>query len=170
VIELDGLAENVVIAAELFLPEKIAEDSDRSRCAVGDVGRREASAKEERNAHEVEEIGGISANVNRDRELIAGQIASVTGLEEEVLNRRGSVKLWGFRAVDNEKRAVSGFVAELDVHHAVGVLIRIGVKQNGVDDAENGGGGADAEGKREDGGEDKARRLAELAEGEANVL
>jgi hypothetical protein len=65
---------------------------------------------------------------------------------------------------------MSGFVAELDVDHAVGVLIRIGVKKDGVDDAENGGGGADAEGKRQDGGENKARRLAELAEGEANVL
>jgi hypothetical protein len=43
-------------------------------------------------------------------------------------------------------------------------------KENCINQAEDGGVGADAEGEREDGGGSKARRFAQHAEGEAEVL
>src|SRR6202012_1216547 len=52
---------------------------------------------------------------------------------------------------------------------AVGVLVGIGMEKDGVDDAEDGGGGADAEGEGEDCGEGETGGFAELAEGEAGV-
>jgi len=170
VIELNGLAENFAVATELLLPEQITEHGDGSGCAIGDVGGRKAAAKEERNAHEVEEIGGISADVNGDGEVGASEIAGVAGLKEKILNGRGRVKLLSFGAVDDEEGPAAVLVLELDVDHAVVVSVRIGIQKDGIDDAENCGGGSNAECEGEDGGEDESGRFAELAEREANVL
>ncbi len=52
----------------------------------------------------------------------------------------------------------------------LGVAEGVGVQKGGVDDAEHGGGGADAEGEGDDGGEGKAGIFEKLAEGVAEVL
>src|ERR1700677_4784989 len=52
---------------------------------------------------------------------------------------------------------------------AVGVFIRIGIEQNGVNYAEDGGRRADTEGERQDCGAGEDGRFAKLAEGEAAV-
>ena len=54
--------------------------------------------------------------------------------------------------------------------HAVVVFVGVGIEQDAVDNAEDGGGGADAEHEREHRGDDEAGRFAELAEGEAEIL
>ena len=66
-----------------------------------------------------------------------------------------------------EQRAAATLVAELDVHHAVVVFVGIRVDEDAIDDAEDGGGRADAEGERENGGKGEAGGFAKLAKGEA---
>jgi hypothetical protein len=170
VIELNEFPENFAVATELLLPEQITEDGDGSGCAIGDVGGRKAAAKEKRNAHKVKEIRGIGADVNGYGEIGTGQIASVAGLKEEILNGRGRAKLLSFGAVNDEEGPAAVLVLELDVDHTVVVSVRIGIQKDGVDDAESCGGGANAECEGEDGGEDESGRLAELAESKAYVL
>ena len=52
----------------------------------------------------------------------------------------------------------------------VGLGKRERAEEDGVDEGEDGGGGADAEGEGEDGKGGEAGMLAELAEGETEVL
>src|SRR4051812_16875514 len=57
-----------------------------------------------------------------------------------------------------------------DHHDPVGVREGKRLEDQGVDDAEDGGGGADAEGDGRDGDGGESLRVAEGAEGEAHVL
>ena len=57
VVEFDGFADNIAAAAELTLPEQIAQDRDRRGVAVGSVGREEFAAEKRRHAHVFEKIG-----------------------------------------------------------------------------------------------------------------
>ena len=56
-----------------------------------------------------------------------------------------------------------------DSSETVGVSVRKGPKKYGIDDAKDGGVGADAEGEGENGDGGEARGLAKLAEGEAAI-
>ena len=64
---------------------------------------------------------------------------------------------------------VSLRVEEMNDREAIGVAIGEGIDEDGVDDGEDGGGGADAEGEREDGGGGEGGAFAEFAEGVAEV-
>jgi hypothetical protein len=55
------------------------------------------------------------------------------------------------------------------VDHAVWGSVRIRIHEDGVDDAEDRGGGADAKGEGKDGCESESGMVAELAEGEAEI-
>ena len=57
VIQLNGFAQHVAIAAELPLPEQIAENRAGCRITVGSVRRRELATEKRWNAHVSEEIG-----------------------------------------------------------------------------------------------------------------
>ncbi len=56
------------------------------------------------------------------------------------------------------------------VRHAVGAFVRVGIQQHRVNDAEDRGGGADAQRQRKDGRRGEARTLAHLPKGEDRVL
>ena len=72
VIELDRFVEHVPAATELVLPEKIAEHGDGSGITAGRVGGGKFAAEKRRDTHELEQIGGIKADIDRDGNLIAG--------------------------------------------------------------------------------------------------
>ena len=57
-----------------------------------------------------------------------------------------------------------------DVHQAGGIVVRKGADEDGLDDAEDGGVGADAEGERGEGDGVKGRLRAPGAEGVAEVV
>jgi hypothetical protein len=65
---------------------------------------------------------------------------------------------------------VAVFVQDDEFDHAVGAQVGIRIHQQSVDDAEDGGGGADAQGERNDGGQRQAGLLAQLPECEQEVL
>src|ERR1700675_5046779 len=66
--------------------------------------------------------------------------------------------------------AIALLVVELDMHHAVVIFVRVRIKQDAIDNAEDGGCRADAKRQGENRCDDKARRLPKLAKREAQVL
>jgi len=66
-------------------------------------------------------------------------------LQKEVIDRGGLVNLVGLGAVDDEQGATAILVAELDMHHALGVLVGIRIEEHAIDHAEDGRGCANPE-------------------------
>src|ERR1700757_1008759 len=56
------------------------------------------------------------------------------------------------------------------MHHAIRVFVRIGIKENTVDNAENDGGRSNSKSQRKDRGGNKSGRLAKKAHRVANIL
>ena len=61
------------------------------------------------------------------------------------------------RAIDYQQRAATGFVAQFDVHHAIGIFVGIGIEEDTVDNAEDHSGRANSEGEGEHSGENESR-------------
>ena len=74
------------------------------------------------------------------------------------------------RTRDADPALLPALVQNDQVDHAIGALIRVGVDEQTVDDAEHGGGSADGERQRQDGREGKAEPFAQLAERESKVV
>jgi hypothetical protein len=114
--------------------------------------------------------------VDGERSDVFGQI-TVGGGEIPALDRHYAfegfefAKLFGIGAGEAGRTFDASLVhiQEVDLHDAVGVAVGVRVDEDGVDDGEDGGGGADAEGEREDGGEGECGAFAEFAEGVAEV-
>jgi hypothetical protein len=60
-------------------------------------------------------------------------------------------------------------IEKLNGREAIGVAVGVGTDEDSVDDAEDGGGGANAESEREDGGESECGAFAKFADGVAKV-
>jgi hypothetical protein len=82
------------------------------------------------------------------------------------------------RVVDDVRTGDAGFVIAADLRTLDGVgeddeLLRMregeGAQEHAFDDGEDGGGGADAEGQHEDGGERETGRFGEVANGDLQV-
>lgn len=73
------------------------------------------------------------------------------------------------RTVEASEVVVASLVLEARLHEAIGAGVGEGVDEDGIDDAEDGARGCDAEGEREDRSDRKARALTELASGVAKV-
>ena len=91
-------------------------------------------------------------------------------MQKDIVDRRGFAKYFGLCTVDDEQRAAVVFVAKFDVDHALGVFVGVRIEENAVDDAEDGGGGANAEHQGEDGADSKAGRFEELPKRETQIL
>ena len=104
----------------------------------------------------------------------AGEIDAVVAPEFDGIER-GDVafEVEEFRSRDPEMpQAAVGEVGELreDAMETLRFGVRKGTEEDGVDDAENGGGGADAQGQAEHGNRGEAGVLSEHAKAVANVL
>jgi len=171
VVKLDVLANDAGLAAILLLPEKIAEHSNRAGVAARSVGGAELAAEEGRYSHVGEEIGGVAANIDRDGEAVAGERLPGVVHQEDVVDGGKLLKVFEFGGGDGKKAAVGRrLVAELDMDHAVGVLVGVGIEQDGADHAEDGYACPDTECQGADGHQGKAGRLPELPEAESEIL
>src|ERR1700688_2236856 len=128
-----------------MLPAMITENGNVRGITAGVIGSEEYVPEERRHVHKLEQIGGIKTDVDGDGNLIAGEILLRSLLEEDIFDRRGVTDCGKAGAVGEEQWPATILVVELDVNHAVVILIGIGVEEDAVDNAEDGGGGADAE-------------------------
>ncbi len=161
-------ADDIRIAAELALPEAVADDDNFA--AVGGIFLgREGAAKHDGGVEETKVGFGDVDAVDLLRDC-AGEIKSGTA---EVV---GGDVLKDTRLFSPEIEFGGGSAGPVairrDVHHldhAIGVGIGEGFEEDGVDDGEDGGVGSDAEGEGCDGGEGEGGVGDEDAEGIAEV-
>ncbi len=113
-------------------------------------------------------IGGVG------REVVGADVfgkVAVGGGEVPVVHRDDAIdgfglsKLLDLRAVEAGVADVAGLIEKAELDHSVGAGVGEWVDQDGVNHAEDGACGADAESEGEDGGQDKAGALAEFAGG-----
>ncbi len=107
-------------------------------------------------------------------------VASARGDAGGLLIDEGEVAEAGLRLPPHERMAGAGSKLGEHLFKGAGVIphdgelaavaVGEGLQEDAVDEAEDGGGGADADGKGEDGGEGEAGGAADLAEGVAEVL
>ena len=170
VIETDCAAEDVGIAEEIVLPETVAEDGDVCRfLSRRGVRRNEPAAEERRNAEMVGIVGGDEEAADVFWKVAVGG-GGIRLLEsDDALERFELAELRDFRAGVARDAFVPLRIEEMNDREAIGVAIREGIDEDGVDDAEDGGGGADAECEGEDGGGGEGGAFAEFAEGVAEV-
>ena len=132
------------------------------------------AAEKRRNAHGAEKSGGGADAVNANRIARAGEIET-SGFEYadiletfcvalEILKCAGAPGNFVVAEVDAGRRLAPG---EDD---AFGVRIRERLEENGVDDAEDGGAGADAEREGEYGDDREARRFREHSQAILQIL
>ncbi len=168
VAERDAGAHNVGIAAELTLPESVANHDDMA-AVRGVFLRCEGAAKLDWRAKEpeigfgdveaVDLLGNDAGKVEaRTAKVVSGDVLKDAGLSSPGIevDRRGRIAV-----------AVGIGVHEPD--HAVGLGIGEWLEQDSVDDGEDGGVGSDAEGESGDGGNRKGRAGDEHTQGVAEV-
>ena len=168
--ELDGAADDVGIAEVVALPEFVAEHDDGLRVvAEGGVGRDEPAAIECGHAPMIRIVGGDvgGLDVFGDVAVGGGEVPVVHA--DDAFDGFGLAELLDLRAVEAGVAGVAVFIEETDLHHAVGARVGEWVDEDGVNDGEDGACGADAEGERENGGQDEAGALAEFARGVLEV-
>jgi len=169
-VEADGAAEDVRIAEKIALPELIAENDDGGGFLSGrTVGWDEPATHHRRDAEMIGVVGLDQKAAN-----IFGKVA-VGGGWICALERDDAFEGFESTELSDLRPGVSGLALgalRLDQTNdceAICVAVRVRVDEDGVDDREDGGGGADAEGEREDGGGGEGGAFAEFAEGVAEV-
>ena len=166
-VDLNGPADNFWVAPEFPLPQPVAQNRDvgptrrvergKNRPAVQrfDTQRGKEVGRYDRGFYALglphtREIGGHAA--------IRAQVSERTGLplKFEKVGRGWAV-------------ALLFFVGLIQNHDAIRVRIGQRAKQGGVDDAEDGGIGTDAEGQSQDGDGAECRVFRQHADAEPNV-
>ena len=168
VAERDAGADDVGVAAELALPESVADDHDVA--AVGGVFLRcEGAAEHDGRAEEAEvgfgDVDAVDLLGNGAGEVEAGTAEVVGG---DILKDAGL----GSPGVEVDRRGRGAVAFRKGVHeldHAVRFGIGERLEQDGVDDGEDGGVGSDAEGESGDGSYGERWTADEHAEGVAEV-
>jgi hypothetical protein len=164
--DLEGPSDDGGIAAEEGLPETVADDDDLVVSFDG-LLRQEVAALSGLDAKDVEEVG--LGDDSADEAWVVFTEADAGGsLAEDGEVSEGSglsspeVCVAGTGADVGEESFEEADALPYD-DEAAAVAVGKGLEEDAVDDAEEGGGGSDAEGEGEDGGEGEAGRLAKLA-------
>src|SRR5216683_7907665 len=168
--KLDGAADDVRVAHEIALPELIRQHHHRLRLLPRRrVGRNQPAPHQRANAPVIGRIRGNVHGLNIFGEIAigGGEIPPVHG--GDIFERLGLAKLINLRAVQARVPVTAGFIHQPNLHNALGPGVRKWIDEDGVDDAEDGAGGAYAESEGEDGGQREAGALAEFAEGVAEI-
>ncbi len=162
--QLDGPADDVGVAEIVSLPKLVGQHDyglrGLSRRRIG--GNQPAPLLRadapmiwsvRRNIHRL--------NVFREVAVRGREIPPIHG--GDVFERLGLAKLIDLWAAEADVVAVvAGLVHQSNLHNAIRAGIRKRIDQHGVNHGEDGARGADAEGKRENGGEGETRAFAEL--------
>jgi len=169
-VERDGLADDRRVAAEALAPETMADHRDALARVGGTLGK--ARAEHRLHAEHQEEIRRGLDGVD------ALWIAAGLGQRQlRIPPRRGFVEHLRQAAivdeVDRRNPLVRQPLAVVGLPHrcqAIGIGIRQRAQNHAVEDAENGRGRADAQRERQHRGDGEARRAAQQAPAEADVL
>src|SRR5580700_2994060 len=86
------------------------------------------------------------------------------GDADDAVDRANLPKLIQLLTAQNYVVVVAGFVLQAEFDNAAGGGIRVWIDEHGIDDAENGAGGANTDREREDGGEREVWAPAEFAD------
>ena len=172
--DLNGFADDVGVGVEEGLPEAIADDGDVFVAFDGLFGE-EVAALCGLDAEDVEQVG-LGGDFADETGVVAAAEADAGGalLEEGEVGEGGGLSspeifVAGIGAGVGEELFEEADTLP-DDDEAAAVAVGEGLEEDAVDDAEESGGGSDAEGEGEDGGEGEAGGLAELAEAVAHVL
>lgn len=172
-IEANGAGEDVGVGGKAGLPEFVAEDDHRSG-AGGVFAGREVAAEEGGDAECGEEVGGGAVGEEAFGGTGFGEVDALEAIAGD--GREGLVEALVIEEVGGRDRT-AGVIFRFDERdQSVGVGVREGAEDDGVDDAEDGGIDADAEGegKDDDGGEsgiagDIAKAMAKILEEDVEV-
>ena len=165
IVQADVGADDCGARAEVPLPGGIAEHHDVI------FGGLKAAAERHTDAEEREEIGGDGGAVQSARLACAGEDEVGVGIERGHLVEGGALRapVVEVRGGDGEELAKGG-MSFPEGEEAAGMGVGKRLEEDAVDDSEDGGIGADAEGEREDGDGGEGRILAQAADGVAHVL
>lgn len=168
-VQPDGPADQAGVRAEAVPPQGMAEHDDvvGARLGVG-VGEHAAAGG-----------AGLEGGEERGRHALAGDALGFAGVGEVVApvgehGRIGEAADAGL-AVEKIRDGDAGVgqaqqrVGVVNIDEALGAGPGVGLEEDGVDDGEDGGVGADAQGQRGHGHGGEAGGLEERAEGEAEV-
>ena len=166
-VDRDLLPDRVVAAAEALAPQPVADDRDLAAAWVVLVGPEGAA---ERGAHteEVEQRGADLGGVEPHGLPLAGEDDAGPGDRGRVRQRLALFLDVG--EVRPRHRRPAAFGEVIDPHEPLRVLVRQGLEQHAVHDAEDGAVGADAQRQRQHGDGGERGALDQAAEGVANVL
>jgi hypothetical protein len=168
-VDPQGPPEDLAVAAEAALPEFVAED--RHRLGAGELLRLgEAPSEDRRHPQERQHRGGDRGRVQPLGSLAAGQVDGPAVVDPQVLEdpvRPPVEEIGGVGVLELGNAEPRGGVPHPHQPLRVGVGQR--PQQDAVDDAEDRGVGADAEGQGEDREQGESRLPQELADGGAEV-
>jgi hypothetical protein len=163
------VADDVGVGAEARSPETVAQDGDVSSGLI--FGGDEGSPQQRLGAQDIEETRADCARFDVESFTRAGKcrrarVVGGDGFESAVL--RSEIDEIGI--AERAVHIVEVHIGALEPDEALALRKRKRLENDGVDDAEDGGVGADAEGQRQhhDGGETGLFR--EHTQGVANVL
>ena len=169
VAEGDGAADEVRVGAKAAEPEGTTDDRDASAVGAVLVGG-EAAAEFQACAEEAEVSGRHVDRLDLLGPIAAGEIDAgpaeiVRGDVFEYLRLLRQEVDGGYGVVG----VGAGLSGEPELDNAVGVGVRKRAEKGGVDEGEDGGVGADTEGKSGDGGDGEGVGTAERSEGLAEL-
>ena len=164
VVHFKRFTDDVWIGAEIVLPVFVAEKQDGSSAGLF-VVRQECSSKDRLDAEEIEIIGGNNAGAHAIWIAVAEQDER-HGVELHQSGEGVVLVAIVLDFVDGELYVVDAqlFLLLAKEDQLVAIGIRKRPQQHRMDNAENGGVGADAEGEGENGDGGKAGILAHHAE------
>ncbi len=164
-------ADDAGVGTEAADPEVVGQDRHR-RDAGAVVARAGESAKHRGEAHDVEEVAGDEADLDAEHVGVAAQHGVPGRVLRDIGERRRAVAQVAYLGDGEEHVLAAEPIGRLaEVHQAVAVAMGQRLEQHAADDAEDRGGGADAEreGDHDDGGEpgipaEGAEAVAEVGE------
>jgi hypothetical protein len=170
-VEKDGATYDAGTRAEAASPILMAEHDDEVAAGLVFVGV-EGATDNRMNAEERKETRGCEGGLHATGITLAGEIE--TGGHVDVDGHFGKAAIVGLKVLEIAGRETelgpSRHVSVRDFDQTLRLEIRERPEKRGVDGAEDGGVGADAESQGQDGDGGEPWRLAQHAEGEAKVL
>ena len=165
-VQTDLVTDDVGPARETRLPQLAADDDDRMSAWSHVVGGREEPSAIGGEAEHVEEVAGDEIAQGAIRAVAGIQAGDEPGPGRHAFERLSAVAERGVHRI----REDTAVLLPLHVDQPIAIGHRQALQECGVDDGEDGGVGADAEGERQDGREREGWLLPQRAGGIAEVL
>jgi len=170
VLNIDDRADGRWLAAEVPLPEAITDERDFAVAGL-DIEIRGGAAEDGLDAEDRERIGGdvVAAQAFRRAPIHERDVIRSGGCDagKDIGMLRDLSDLAGGVDAPGAARLIGN--ADLRRGERLHIVVREGIDEHAVGDAVDRGGGADAEGEREDGSDGEAGCAAQLTDGVAQI-